>query len=72
MSLAQGSAQRRTLPRVDLFGCGLMSVALGLVFASRGVGWLLDGSLNEFHRSALAFEFVLTLASFVVWRRTRC
>lgn len=52
-------------------GLLLVVLVMGLVLASRALGLLLDGGPNDFHKSALVFESLLTLTSFAVWRRVR-
>lgn len=50
-------------------GLLLTLLTMGLVLASRIIGVVLDGHLNEFYTSALIFESLLAAASFSVWRR---
>ena len=49
----------------------LVILSIGSVFASRGLGVILDGDLNDFHRAGLVFEGVLTAATLFVFRKTQ-
>jgi hypothetical protein len=46
----------------------LIALAIGAVFSSRAIGLILDGEVNAFHQSGLAFEFSLTVATLFVLR----
>ena len=50
-------------------GLWLVVLSIGSVLASRILGVVLDGDLNEFHSSGLAVEFVLTASAIFVLRR---
>lgn len=50
-------------------GLMLAAMVMGAIFVSRIIGLAIDGDMNEFHRSALAFEGILTAASLFVLRK---